>query len=202
MSLMLHLRDSTMSHHKAAESHPFQAAMARGMLSRESFTTYLAQLMRVHASLGSALVSCSEVSIASGARDDRAADARADLAFLGFAPDDVPVLPATADLVRDIENSNPFRLLGMHYVLEGSKNGSRYIARPVRKALGLSGLEGTRYMDPDGDDQKPKWEAFKAWADSLSLGQDQTAEVVAGACAMFDAIRAISDDVAGRTVGA
>lgn len=41
----------------------------------------------------------------------------------------------------------PAAILGYHYVLEGSNNGGRYIARPIRRVLGL-GDEGTSSSTP------------------------------------------------------
>ncbi len=56
---------------------------------------------------------------------------------------------------------DPLRLLGMHYVLEGSNNGSRFIARHVGRAYQLSTGPGLRYLDPYGDRQRAYWMDFK-----------------------------------------
>ena len=91
---------------------------------------------------------------------------------------------------------DPLRLLGLHYVLEGSNNGSRYIARHVARAYDLAPGPGLRYLDPYGERQREYWMAFKN--DMLAEGftDVETALLVQGAKQMYQTVAELSDDLA------
>lgn len=192
---MAHLRDSTADHHRTAEHHPFQTSLARGSISRDDFIAHLGQMMLVHRAIEQAIDACPDPRIRSLAIDKRAADAAEDLRTFGEDPSAAVPLPATGRLIESIASAAPAHLLGMHYVLEGSKNGSRFIANSIRRGLGLSGVTGTRYLDPDGEAQRPRWAAFKQAMDATAFTQAEATELVAGAVAMFESIGSISDDL-------
>lgn len=192
---MAHLRDSTADHHRTAEHHPFQTSLARGSISRHDFISHLGQMMLVHRAIEQAIAACPDPRIRSLAIDRRAADAAEDLRTFGRESAEFGPLPGTDALIRAIQSAPPARLLGMHYVLEGSKNGSRFIANSIRRGLGLSGPAGTRYLDPDGEAQRPRWAAFKQAMDATAFAPAEAAELVAGAVAMFESIGSISDDL-------
>jgi heme oxygenase len=83
----------------------------------------------------------------------------------------------------------------MHYVFEGSKNGGRFIARSVREAYALTGADGTRYLDPHGDEQSARWRAFKETLDSVRLSDAEAHQVVAGATSLFIALGQIATEI-------
>ena len=69
-----------------------------------------------------------------------------------------------------LASEQPMALLGILYVLEGSTNGSKFIARKVRPAYELPATgEGSAYLDPYGDVQPARWQEFKAAMDALNL---------------------------------
>jgi len=92
-----------------------------------------------------------------------------------------------------IAASDELALLGMRYVLEGSNNGNRFIARAIR--AGLPGAP-TRYLDPYGEAQRPRWVQFKADMDAVGFEAGQQDRIVAAAQEMFAAIGALSRELA------
>jgi heme oxygenase len=88
-------------------------------------------------------------------------------------------------------------LLGPLYVLEGSTNGSRVLARVLSRAWGSDGA-GLAYLDPYGDGQPTSWKAFKQEVDDLGLDDASQSAVVEAARVTFQAISDISDEVARR----
>lgn len=201
-SIMETLRESTRALHKEAESRPLQRSMARGTLSRRDYVMYLGQLRYLHAaleaSLDAVIGSCS--GLARVFTDDRrrVPDLDRDLAAFGVNPDTVPVLPATQEFIDrlcELATSEPVALLGPLYVLEGSTNGGRFLARVLEKSLHIEAGAGISYMDPYGDRQPGMWASFKALADAVELTPDQARDVTDAAGETFRAIAGISDAI-------
>lgn len=196
------LREATHEHHRRAETHPVEQAMIRGTLPQEVYRHWLGQRLLLHRALDRALTNPppSDPRVAAVVRPEqlRAADAEADFVALGG---NVAELVAGAATRRAIgftvaaSQRNDASLLGILYVLEGSKNGAKYIARAVQEAYGLS-PDATRYLDPHGDMQRPLWENFKTAADTQTFNEADTAAMVAAAQHTFDLIREMDDDLA------
>lgn len=203
-SLMARLREETRPNHTAAEQHPLQRDLVTGRLPRPVYGAYLARLHRVHEALERAIVEAKDPRLASAATPDlfQTANIEADLAYYGAEPVELSASPAAASVVGAIDDAagaEPVRLLGLFYVLEGSKNGSRFIAKAVRRAYGLDGTDGLRALDPHGDDQPALWGAFRARVDACEWTPEESDAVVDAAKAMFDAIVAIADETVART---
>lgn len=199
---MTELRTATAEHHERAEHHPFQRDLAKGRASVDLYASYLGQLLLVHRALWSALTLAAshDARIAAVVEPWQHDEPRLleDLASFGVDPCDVSPSPSTESLVAHIGRlaaSNPVSLLGMHYVLEGSKNGGRFIAVNVRRAYALEGPAGTRYLDPYGEAPSARWQAFKASMDAQVFTSEEHRSMADAARGMFDAIAAISDDV-------
>jgi len=202
-SVMLLLKESTAAQHDAAENHPFQRALVEGRLAREAYAANLGQLLLVHRALERKLREGADELAAIGAvvteEQYQEPYLLEDLAFFGIDPESVEPTSATAALIERIEGASAAEILGMHYVLEGSNNGGRYIAKKVRKAYGFEEqAPGTRYLDPYGDEQRGKWMAFKAAMDEQAFSADERAKMVAAAQGMFDGLAAIGGDLAAR----
>jgi heme oxygenase len=86
-------------------------------------------------------------------------------------------------------------LLGALYVLEGSTNGGRFLARALRKSWGLD-KDGIAYFDPYGEEQPQKWASFRKKMDSASFDVAQQDAIVEMAKATFLAIAEVSDEAA------
>lgn len=199
---MQRLKHETTLLHNLAESHPFQKNILKGRLSLAAYIQYLEQMHDLHSVLDSELRRLArEVLPFCGlveAPEYQQPYLARDLRFFGVDPAAITPLPATTDLCEAINNSvplRPFMALGCHYVLEGSKNGSKFIARAIRDAFGLPGNEGTAYLDPYGPDQPARWAAFKVRMNALDLSEAQATQIIEGATLVFEGIMRICDDL-------
>lgn len=201
--IMAELKTRTAEAHRIAERHPLQRHMISGSVSRELYGAHLAQMLIVHTALERALEAALEGDDRFAHVIDRASfrerHLRDDLRALGVARPADPT-PGTSAIVeqvnRCVEDGDTARLLGMHYVLEGSTNGSKFIARALSSSLGFApGGDGLRYLDPYGDAQPERWGAFKRAMDGLMLHEDERERIVQGAEEMFVAATAIAEDI-------
>lgn len=199
--VMERLKASTAELHRAAEQHPFQRALVTGAIGRDGYAAHLAQMLIVHREVERALTALLDERPELGAivREEQFQEPYLveDLEFLG-APAGAAPLPATSRLcetVREACAGDPLAALGFHYVLEGSNNGSKFIAKAVRRSLNLSTGPGTRYLDPYGDEQPAKWAAFKAGMNVAGFTADEVAVLESAACEMFRGITAISAEL-------
>jgi heme oxygenase len=191
------LKDQTSDLHTRAERHEIQRALVTGRIGRDGYRAYLGQMLHIHAALERALRAAAAAGgpLASLVRDYhfREEQIRADLAFLGEG--EVEALPATAAFASWIgDKACPASLIGVLYVLEGSTNGGRYIARALRKSLALES-GGTAFLDPHGEAQAERWTRFKTDLDSLGLSEQERAAALAAAQRTFEAIIAVNDDL-------
>jgi heme oxygenase len=200
--ITLRLKEETAEHHTAAERHPFQQSLIRGTVSREAYVDYLGQMLLLHAALESRLRSVAPrtPAIRSVVKEFQHQEPylRRDLAFFGVDPATVKPSPQTAAFIAALDRvaaERPLALLGYHYVLEGSNNGSKYIAKAIRRALSLEAQDGTAYLDPYGGEQVARWQLFKADLDASGLSDAEGDILVKAAAEMFDAIGRISGDL-------
>lgn len=200
--IMRHLREATRDLHKDAEARPLPRAMAQGHLSAGSYVMYLGQLRHIHEalerSLDAAHESRPELSALFTDERRRVPDLDADLEAFDVSPGTVPVLPATETFmsrISELEKSDPIALLGPLYVLEGSTNGGRFLARVLERSLQIEAGAGLSYLDPYGERQPEMWAAFKNLADALALSPAEAAAVTEEARQTFRAISEISDAI-------
>ncbi len=200
-TIMQRLKAETSDLHSHAESRTLQRAIASGEVDRTTFSAYLGQLYRVHHSLESALENSRDQHAAIGALATadrmRVPDLDRDLMFYGTDRDEIEAGDAAqrfATQVQKIKALDPVALLGALYVLEGSTNGGRFLARALRKSWGLDG-DGFAYFDPYGDEQPQKWAAFRRDMDEASFEADQEEAIIEMAKATFLAIAEVSDEV-------
>ncbi|HZW10355.1 MAG TPA: biliverdin-producing heme oxygenase [Phycisphaerales bacterium] len=200
--LLTELRERTKDLHTRAERHPIQASLVKGGATRQAYAAYLGQLLHIHAALESELAArgASPALAPVEAGQFRAGHAAADLRELGLDAPEEPVPPVVRFRDR-VGSLDPLELLGMQYVLEGSTNGGRYIARAVGRGADLSPGAATRYLDPYGESQKERWAAFCAAAASLDIQAEEIESVVRGAEAMFQLIIDTFDAMVARTTG-
>jgi len=205
-SVMQRLRESTRDLHDAAEHHDFQRAFAQGSLPKDRYVSYLEQMYLVHKSLEQQLRKAAETSEAvRSVVDERQYQVPylvEDLEFFEVDPDSIEPLAGTQRLIDEIEQmaAQPASLLGLHYVLEGSNNGSRFIARGLMPAYGLAPGPGLRYLDPYGDEQRERWQAFRATMDEVGFSQEDSDRLLEAARHMFQGIVYISDDLLAEAV--
>jgi heme oxygenase len=199
-SLGARLKEHTRVQHQHAERRRLERDLMAGKLPRETYVTMLGQRYLIHKALEPLLISWSE---GDPAREQliqkgwlQEANLRADLGYFGIDPDSIEPVAATAALVRSIVGAaGKSRLLGYHYVFEGSKNGARYVAKSVRGAYRLEGANGTRYLDPHGEHQHGFWQQFKQSLDALILSPQEEQDVIEAAAETFDRVAQIDDEL-------
>lgn len=202
MSLADELKQRTAEMHRHAETRPLQKALVTGKATREQLAVYLAQLGLFHQALESLLISRphGHVEALADCSCDHSHQIAADLQALEAV---TTILPETEKLVgqlREHAQERPLFVLGVLYVLEGSMNGNRFIARGLAGPLGLTpGEPGLSYWDPYGEEQRPRWAGFRAALDALALTDAERDAVIDGAEFMFDAIARTSEAVAAQT---
>lgn len=200
-SVMSRLKSETGEHHSRAEGKALQRAMARGGIERPLLADYFEQLWLVHSALEAEIDRLRDAEpMLRVVPDEQRHTPRLEEDLRHFGRDARPAAPggATGRLIDAIvgdARACPASLLGMHYVLEGSMNGNRYIAAALRRAMGLTPGNGDRYLDPYGDQQRPKWLAFRETVDALPWTPEKADAAVAAAAKMFDGIGEISDEV-------
>jgi len=200
-SIMSTLKDSTTEAHARAERHPLQASMIRGEISPEAFSSYLVQLRFLHGALEQALTlaGARDARVPSVYRDDhdRTVQLDEDLVHYGIDLSAHSPTDATRLLCESVVQTGdrcPVTTLGGLYVLEGSMNGGRFIARAICKAFRLApGTAGTRSLDPYGDDQPRVWGEFRANMDSLTLDEHEREQIVLAAHALFDGLTSVME---------
>lgn len=200
-SVMQQLKDATWDLHENAENHKFQKTMAAGTLGKEGYVAFLAQMYFVHRAVEARLHELADApryqALIHGYhfRLNRLAE---DLRFFGADPANMKPNSATEAFVSKIEarmQGDDLAVLGMHYVLEGSTNGSKYIAKSVRQGLALQSDEGLAYLDPHGDEQRPRWKSFKEDMDAMGFNETECASAVKAARDMFQGMIEISESL-------
>ena len=196
------LRDSTRAEHERAEHHAFQQEMFKGELSRDEYAAWLGQMYLVHHALEKALrrVGKDDEGIRTVVRDYQYQTPylAEDLELFGVDPQSIEPLPATERFIAAVEEGrdDPLLLLGLHYVLEGSNNGSRFIARHVAQAYQLAPGPGLRYLNPYGDKQREYWMTFKNDMGTLPFSEADNERLVEAAKQMYQTVAELSDDLA------
>ncbi|MBX3404743.1 MAG: biliverdin-producing heme oxygenase [Phycisphaeraceae bacterium] len=201
MNIMDVLKARTAEQHRRAEQSPFMRGLVSGQVTREGYARWLGQMMHVHAALESEIVARrgAEPRLAVASDEQFGAQRlRDDLCALGVDPASVKPLAgasAIAERVRAAAAARPVSLLGFHYVLEGSKNGNTYIAKALRRTLGLAPGAGDSYLDPYGDQQRARWAAYREAMGGQDYSETDAAAVLEAACAMFDGITELNGEL-------
>jgi heme oxygenase len=192
------LKERTKEAHARAEKHSVQSRMVKGEVSREEYGEWLRQMLPVWRAIDRGLAGLSE-------RDARVAAIvkpyhvhagriEADLKFL--SQDEGMALPATKKFVEMVNRAaESVNLLGVWYVLEGSSNGGRYIAKALSRGLGIAGPEGLMNFDPHGELQRERWQAWRAGLDTQTFSMAEREGIVAAASATFDAVTEVMEDM-------
>lgn len=159
-SLLARLRAATHHDHYCLDRHPRLSRLLECDLDRKGYADALASLYGAQSSLEDAVrLGLEQLVVSSADIDGYRLDARApalhdDLARLGANPNGCPVTPLAAP--ERLET-----LVGLLYVLEGSRLGARVIARHVRASLGAAAP--LRFLaEADG---AAHWADFRAFAE-------------------------------------
>lgn len=208
-TLSARLKDDNWALHAVAERSPGARLLMGDEMTLEQYASMLMELLPVHAALDAALRAAShrEPAIAAMVSDEQLVGPHLihDLGTLrrafgarlaGVIPDPLDRATPGAGTTRFIDAihahaGDPWHVLGLHYVRTGQTNGNAYLARSIRRRLGLGEQldatdprAATRYLDPFGARQREVWGAFKGNIDALvtarGISQDQQDRVFAG----------------------
>jgi len=201
-NIMQTLKEGTRDLHNNAEGQDFQKWLASGDLPKPLYVTYLEQLLLVHNLLEQSLV------------QNQGADARIrsvlaenqlqvpflkqDIEFFaGKSGQPVPTEATRWILTRidEISQGLPLALLGMHYVLLGSKHGGKFIAHNLHTKLQLDDTRGVLYFNPYGTNFQQIWKDFSTAFNSLELTADEETAVLEAARTMFEGMGRLSGDM-------
>lgn len=181
-----------------------QARMVKGEVTREQYAAWLGQMLpvwrAVDAGLSALAVRDPRVAAMVKPYHAHAERVAADLKFLGQCGGCHAPLPATArfvELVNRAAASGGPELVGVWYVLEGSANGGRFIAKALSRGLGIAGPEGLTSFDPHGERQREYWQAWRAGLDAQTFTEAEREAIVIAASATFDAVCDVMEDMAG-----
>lgn len=190
-SLADELKSATREAHTKAERHPIQGRMISGRMDRSEYVAYLGQNVAVWRALDAGLATAKDprVQAIRRAYHEHAPRIAADLAYLAPGQAVEGPLPATQAFIALINRvAGGPGLLGVWYVLEGSTNGGRFIAKALGPALGLTGLDGLRTLDPHGEAQRERWGAWRTGLDAQAFTAAERQEIIASADATFAAM--------------
>jgi heme oxygenase len=185
MTLADQLRAAIRSHHDAIEETPLAVAMIRGTVTRDAYADWLGQMRHLHAGLEQTLADCAAVAaVYSPVEMTRSGMLERDMAVFGAteAPPWEPVARLT-ERFAEWRVAAPWKLIGVLYVLEGSRMGSMALLRPLAGAFGISPRPGVGLdYHLDGIATRPqKWQQFRAVLSTLPLTESQRADVTAAA---------------------
>jgi len=200
-TLSSRLREATREAHDVAERHPVQGRMARGAASRVDYANWLEQMHHIWSALDAA--------VAGAARGDariaallkpyhvHAPRIEADLAFLGRAGEREPASPGTQQLVDFIRSTGASgaAVIGPWYVLEGSNNGGRFLAKALSRGLEISGPHGLMSLDPHGDAQKDRWLEWRSALDAQHFSDTECTAITDAASRTFAGLTPVFDDL-------
>ena len=202
MSLPTLLRTATSHDHHQAERGQLQQELVTGKVSQATYRNWLEQMQLVHEAVEMALpavAACgeSEATLAQflvGKSDLL----QADLNALGGAerPEPLPATRAFQARLADLSATQPRALVGVFYVLEGSTNGNRFIAKRMRGAF-TGAEEAIAYLDPYGDEQPAKWSSFRAALGAIPVGAD-AGDITDAARHTFIAVQQIGEEIVAR----
>lgn len=204
-SLMARLREETRAQHETAESRPLEQSLFRGVAPKALYVQVLEQRFLIHQALERGLRALSEArpGLAGVVRHELFGEPhlRRDLENFGVHPESVTPVAATLDLLRLIDRlsaESSVALLGIYYVFEGSKNGSRILAARLSKAYQLPPGPGLLYFDPHGERQRAIWQEFRQSMDALDLAPAEHDAIVSAAQRTFECVARIDDELYAR----
>jgi heme oxygenase len=200
------LKDATAEQHRDAERRQLQKDMVRGHLPAQTYAAWLGQMFLVHQALWDSIARCGSVNplLTRIVQDEglHVSHLRTDLSAFGTDADAVVSLPSTDRAVRSIArmaDSDPLSLLGYNYVLEGSMNGNRFIARAMQRTPGITSMS---YLDPYGEAQRPTWQAYRDRMNEAGFDEASGLRMVEAARDMFTFVAEMSEELVQTSVTA
>jgi heme oxygenase len=196
-----HLKESTRRLHEGAEANHFQGALAQGKLSLASYKSYLQQLTYFHERFERMLKEAAKKDklVSSVVEDDyfQLPYLQADLKALNISAQEPAVAAIDECLSSQQLAQSPVGLIGLLYVLLGSKHGAKFIAHNVKQAYSLSN-GGYTYFDPYGERFRTVWTGFTGKLNALPDEAQIKDAALYGARAGFELFVSIGDELLKR----
>lgn len=181
------LRQSIASLHTSIEATPLACVMINGTIAKSAYSQWLYQMMSIHQNLEQALTSTKKLGdLYDPHTMNRSEILKQDAEALQLDVDETSHtdFEAFGATLHNWSAESPWKLLGVLYVLEGSRMGSLALVRPLSKALRVALQKGTGIdYHLDGAAQRPQiWQAFRAKLAQFPLTPEQMIEVQSAAC--------------------
>ncbi|MBX9686221.1 MAG: biliverdin-producing heme oxygenase [Candidatus Obscuribacterales bacterium] len=201
-SLMEKLKESTRAMHDSAEASAFQGKLTNGALPKELYVLYLEQLYLVHRKLEECIKQCAQqdakFSAIVSSEQLQEPFLKLDLQSFNRNIEAIQPLSSTTELLNYMEELSKTyapALLGMHYVLLGSKHGGKFVAKNCQESYQLNASAGAKYFDPYGQNFMPIWKDFKESMNQLSLEDGEEEQFCGAAAKMFLAVTKIGNEL-------
>lgn len=197
MSLPDRIRQAIAPAHLRIEQTPFAQQMASGQMTRADYARGLQHLLSLHTGLESLFAEAAESWPAFGSlyhaeAMDRAGAIRRDLqALIGDSTAaEHPLIDQFVEQARTWLEQSPWSLLGVLYVLEGSRMGSMVLVRSLSRAFQVQPAAGVGLdYHWDGMTTRPQdWGQFKGVLSALPLSDTQTEHVGQAALSTMEAL--------------
>ncbi len=175
------IREAMQSIHDRIEQLPVSLAMANGSISKDSYVALLEQLLLIHKVLENHYSHpCLAAFISPGVYRTQALER--DLATLGgfVAPQPWAITSEMIQHINHVAKEQPLQILGMLYVMEGSRMGSMVLFKPLAKALKIPPTVGNGLdYHIEGIAERPQqWLRFKTAFNSTSWKADEEITLV------------------------
>lgn len=200
------LRESTKELHDSAEGNHFQKLLGSGKVPVPQYTVYLEQLYFMHHKLADLLsrkkASSEAISKVVNEHHLDLTAVKNDLAYFDRSIENAQPLRSTVELTSAMERTasdQPVALLGYLYVLEGSTNGAKFMAKNLRAGLSLPEEAGASYFDRYGARQRELWTAFKADMATVPFSGAETEAIVTRAKEIFASFGKIGNEITQTT---
>jgi heme oxygenase len=190
MSVIPRIRAAIGSAHDEIETTPYAVAIMSGGITRSDYVVSIAQLHAIHAALESVV---NEGPIAQFFDPEmiRTTALDRDLAYWQADRNEIALLPETESTVAAIHSAaanSPLSLIGMIYVMEGSRMGSLVIAGPLAKALGTTPVagQGLDYHTEGSQSLRGRLGAWKQRVEQANFDESQIDAIQTAAVRLMD----------------
>jgi heme oxygenase len=197
MTLPDRIRQAIAPAHMRIEQTQFAQQMANGQMRRDVYAFGLRHLQTLHHGLEELFISTAEswpllASLYNSGTMDRTEAIQRDLAALN--EDTSPLgherIEQFLDQARQWSERSPWAIVGVLYVIEGSRMGSMVLTRSLAKAFQIEPRPGIGLdYHVEGMQTRPvDWQKFKAALLSLPLSSEQADDVCQAAISTMDAL--------------
>jgi heme oxygenase len=196
MEILTELRAATGPIHQRIEELPASKAMLAGEIDRAAYAQLLVNLYHLHAAFEVEHAATPEVAAVWPQTPSRAAALARDLQAFDVDPGEAPMW--VADWIAEMHScAHPAAWAGAGYVFEGSRMGSRILARSLSRGLGLEmrlGV-GLDYHLDAGEDPMGNWKRVMAALAALDRDPAARTAMLTAAVRTFEMLYTLHEAV-------